>query len=164
MINNTILPTGVSVGAVAISGALLRNPFLAVENDISLREPGVELLPVCRSRIDSTTLSQAVLRVAGSAELTAANCNLFRKKACAAWSGHTDVEIDLSQTTLIDCAGLGALIAIRNLTRERNGVARLMHPTSNVQQMLDLTQTGQLFEIVRTRDNADPAFGPARHN
>jgi len=156
MINNAILQTGGSVSASIPSHAVLRNPFLAVKNDISIRKPGVELMPCI-------TLSEQVLTLKGFAEITAANCNQFRKTACAAWNRHTDVEIDLSQTTLIDCSGLGALIAVRNLIRGRNGVTRLINPSSSVQQMLDLTQTRQLFEIV----NAPPAglaFGPVAHN
>ena len=144
MINNAILQTESSLCASIPSHAILRNPFLAVENDVSIREPGVPP-------------SEQVLRVVGFEEMTAANCQLFRKTACAAWNGHADVEIDLSETTFIDCAGLGALIAVRNLTLRRNGVARLMNPTSTVQQMLDLTRTGQLFEIVNASD-ADPAL------
>lgn len=63
-------------------------------------------------------------------------------------NGHTSVEIDLSQTTSIDFAGLGALLAIRNLTRDRKGVVRLVKPSSSVQQLLDLMRAGQFFEIV----------------
>ena len=139
MINNAILPTESSLCASIPGDAILRNAFLAVENDISIREPRV-------------STSKRVLKVVGFEEMTAANCHLFRKKACAAWKGHTDVEIDLSETTSIDCAGIGALIAIRNLTVGHNGEARLMNPTSSVQQMLDLTRTGQLFEIVNASD------------
>ena len=98
------------------------------------------------------TLKGEVLMVEGFAELTAANCKLFRKQVCATLNGHTEVEIDLSQTTVMDCAGLGALIAIRKLTRERNGGAvRLTNPTSPVRQLLDLMRAGAIFEIVNTR-------------
>jgi anti-anti-sigma factor len=152
MIDNAISQTEGSVSASILGDATLRNPFLTVDDGISVRESAVQLLPAC-----------TILRVAGFAEMTAANGNLFRKKACAAWNGHTDVEIDLSETTFIDCAGLGALIAVRNLTQEHHGVARIMNPTSSVRRMLDLTSTGQLFAIVNT-PNADPAFDVPGHN
>jgi anti-anti-sigma factor len=96
-------------------------------------------------------IAKEVLTVVAFAELTAANGNLFRKKVCAALNGHTVVEIDLSQTTCMDCAGLGALITVRNLTRGRNGVMRLVNPTSPVQQFLELVRAGRIFEIINTR-------------
>jgi anti-anti-sigma factor len=150
MINNALIQTESSVCASIPRHAIPHNRFLAVGNDFSIREPGIPI-------------SEQVLKVVGFEEMTAANCNRFRTAACAAWKGHADVEIDLSETTFIDCAGIGALIAVRNLTLEHNGVARLMHPTASVQQMLDLTRTGQLFDIVNT-PHADLDFGPAAHN
>lgn len=101
-------------------------------------------------------MATSVLTVVGFAELTAANINLFRKKVSVALNGHTVVEIDLSQTTFMDCAGVGALIAIRNLIRGGNGVVRLLNPTSPVQQMLDLVRAGQILEIVNTRPADQP--------
>jgi anti-anti-sigma factor len=92
-----------------------------------------------------------ILSVAGYAELTAANSNRFRKEVCGALNGHKIVEVDLSQTTTMDCAGLGALIALRNLALARKGVVRLMNPTSRLTQLLDLMRAGEIFEIVNTR-------------
>ena len=80
--------------------------------------------------------------------MTAANADRFRKEVRAALNGHTSVEIDLSQTTSMDCGGLGALITIRNLTRSRHGVVRLVNPTPPVQRLLDVVQAGRLFDIV----------------
>lgn len=97
------------------------------------------------------TIAKEVLSVLGLAELTAANSNGFRKQVCAALNGHTVVEIDLADTRSMDCAGLGALIAIRNLTRSRNGAVRLVNPTSPVRQFLDLARATQIFEIVNLR-------------
>jgi anti-anti-sigma factor len=50
----------------------------------------------------------------------------------------------------MDCAGLGALIGLRNLTRARNGVVRLVNPTSRVRQLLDLLRAEQIFEVVKS--------------
>ena len=94
------------------------------------------------------TIANEVLTVLGFAELTAVNSSSFRKKVCASLNGHTTVEIDLSRTTFMDCAGLGALIAVRNLTRPRNGLVRLLNPTAPVRRMLALVGGGQMFEIV----------------
>jgi len=101
-------------------------------------------LPAYRYGLNNT--EAAVLKVVGFSELTAENSNQFQKQVCAAWNGHRVVEIDLSRTTVMDCAGLGALITVRNLTH----VVRLMNPTSAVQQLLDLVRAGQIFEIIKT--------------
>lgn len=148
-----------SIVAAALSYARLCNPFLAADNEIFSSEPA----PRCDVPEENIGAPELLLKVVGYEEMTAANCKQFRTAACAAWKGHTDVEIDLSETTFIDCAGVGALIAVRNLTQERKGVARLMNPTSSVQQMLDFTRTAQLFDIVNTPD-ADLVFGPGAHN
>ena len=97
------------------------------------------------------TIAKEVVRVVGFAKLTVANSHLFRKKVCDALNGHTVVEIDLAETTFMDCAGLGALIAVCNLIRGRKRVVvRLVNPTPPVQQVLDLVRAGQIFEIVHT--------------
>ena len=84
--------------------------------------------------------------------MTAANCNLFRKTVCAALGEKTEIEIDLSETTSIDCASMGALVAVRNLIRGRNGIVRLTNPSPSMQQLLNLMRAGQAFEIVNTLD------------
>jgi anti-anti-sigma factor len=159
MKNNLFPQRRRSAGAAILDGIKLRNPFVARDDQISDREPA----PAHEAGRDGWGSSQHVLKIAGYKEMTAANCNRFRKTACAAWNGHTDIEIDVSETAFIDCAGLGALIAVRNLSQERKGVTRLVNPNSSVQQMLDLTRTGQLFDIINTADG-ETIFGPAAHN
>jgi anti-anti-sigma factor len=96
-----------------------------------------------------TEITEKVLTVVGFAELTAANSKLFRKKVCAALNGHTVVEVDLSQTTTMDCAGFGALIAICNLVRGRKIRVRLVNPTSRVEQLLHIMRAAQILQIVK---------------
>src|ERR1051325_9603236 len=119
MNHNAILKTADSIIASALGRAILGNPFLAADSEISDRKP-----------IRPAT-SEQVLKVMRFAQMTAANSDLFRKTIVKALDGHTNVEIDLSQTTSIDCAGLGALIAVRKLTRDHKGVVRLVNPTSS---------------------------------
>ena len=103
-----------------------------------------------------TEIAEKVLAIVGFAEMTAANSKLFRKRVCAALNGHTAVEIDLSQTTYMDCAGLGALIAIRNPARGRKIVVRLVNATLQVQQLLHIMRAGQILEIVHSRQETTP--------
>jgi anti-anti-sigma factor len=103
-----------------------------------------------------TEIVEKVLTFVGFAEMTAANSKLFRKRVCAALNGHTEVEIDLSQTTYMDCAGLGALIAIRNPARGRKIAVRLVNATLQVQQLLHIMRAGQILEIVQNRQETTP--------
>jgi len=51
------------------------------------------------------------------------------------------IRVDLSQTTFVDCSGVGALIALRNCLRQRNGQStmRVLNPPRAVQRILELT-------------------------
>ncbi len=84
-------------------------------------------------------------------ELTAGNSAQFRDDIQSALSGSpTIIEINLSQTRFMDSSGLGALFALYRSTLLRKGVIlRLLNPTQEILQLLELTQMHQLFEIVR---------------
>lgn len=84
-------------------------------------------------------------------ELTAVNSAQFREEVNAALPGSPPViEIDLAQTRFVDSSGLGALFAIYRATAQRNGmILRLLNPRPEVEQLLDLTQMRQLFEITQ---------------
>jgi anti-anti-sigma factor len=103
-------------------------------------------------------VSEAVLAVAGLEEFTAANAGVFRKQVCAALDGHSIVEVDLSRTKAMDCAGLGALIAVRNLAYSRHGGVRLVGVTPVVQRLFDVVRAGDLFEVVDAKAPEDNPF------
>jgi anti-anti-sigma factor len=149
---------GTSHAAECASPLARRTPIdsLLVDNDDKpARELSADLSSTPSGPAEPSKIGRDILTVVGYAELTAANSNRFRKEVCAVLNGHKVVEIDLSQTTTMDCAGLGALIALRNLALARKGVVRLMNPTSRLTQLLDLMRAGQIFEIVNTR-RTDP--------
>jgi anti-anti-sigma factor len=128
------------------------NPFKhhsLFDEDIAIPELSAEELKDARCR-EERPEAGGVLKIMGVAELTAAHGRRFQKQVRAALNGHTSVEIDLSHTTTMDCAGLGALIAIRNLARDRKGVVRLVNPGAGVQQLLELMRAGEVFELVKT--------------
>lgn len=96
------------------------------------------------------------LNVCGVRELSAANARTFRNEVCAHLAPELkQINIDLSQTGLVDSCGLGALVSLRKAANEQNrngGVnVRLLHPLPPVQQMFELTRIHQLFEIVPTQ-------------
>ncbi len=53
----------------------------------------------------------------------------------------THIAIDLSQTSFMDCGGLGALVALRNYARQRNAktTVRLLNAPAFARRILGLT-------------------------
>ena len=83
-------------------------------------------------------------------ELDAASGRQFQSAVKALLpAGFESIEIDLSRLSFIDCAGLGALIALRNSARKRNAEAkvRLLNPSPRVQRMFEITRADKLFPI-----------------
>lgn len=92
------------------------------------------------------------LRVSDIAELNAVNASSFRDEVRAAMAtAPGTVEIDLSQTRFVDSSGLGALFALyKTASLGNDGVTlRLLNPRPPIQQLFELTQLHQLFEIAR---------------
>jgi len=92
------------------------------------------------------------LRVSDIAELNATNASSFRDEVRAAMpSDPESIEIDLSQTRFVDSSGLGALFALyKAANTNHDGVTlRLLNPQPSIQQLVELTQLHQLFEIER---------------
>ena len=91
------------------------------------------------------------LSISDIPELTAVNSAHFRDEVRASLADAPAViEINLSQTRFMDSSGLGALFALYRSASQGNGmVLRLLNPTPEIQQLLELTQKQQLFEIVK---------------
>ena len=93
-----------------------------------------------------------ILSVTGLRELNAANAHLFHATVATALAHDLQaVEIDLSQTQMMDGAGLGALVSLYETAsqhRKRAGFAlRLANPRPRVQQLIELARLHHLFEI-----------------
>jgi anti-sigma B factor antagonist len=84
-------------------------------------------------------------------ELSAVNSVSFRDEVQAALSPSlTTLDIDLSQTLFVDSSGLGALFSLYKNTGNGHGVKmRLLNPAPQIQQLLELTQMHQFFEITK---------------
>jgi anti-sigma B factor antagonist len=91
------------------------------------------------------------LRISEVKELDVVHSNDFRDQARAAMTAdQKNIEVDLSQTMLLDSCGLGMLISLHKTTCNRNGTVRLLNPTPGVRQMLELTRMHRIFEIVKS--------------
>jgi anti-sigma B factor antagonist len=90
-----------------------------------------------------------VLRVTGPDELNAANATPFRDQVRSALRDeHSQIDLDFSTTRFVDSSGLGALISLHKAMCGRQGRVRVVNPTPQVQQILELTRMHRLFEIV----------------
>jgi len=80
-------------------------------------------------------------------ELGTATANSFQSALSAALSGAVKhIELDLSQTTFVDCGGLGALVAIRK--KASNGHAatvRLFNPPQRLQHIVSMMKMNDVF-------------------
>ena len=90
-------------------------------------------------------------------ELGTATANSFQSALTAALPNTVKhINLDLSQTTFVDCGGLGALVAIRK--RAGNGhepmTIRLVNPPKPLQQIVEMMKMNDLFPI----ENASPAL------
>lgn len=90
------------------------------------------------------------LRVSQITELNAVNASQFRDEVRAAMPKTPEaIDIDLAETKFVDSSGLGALFALyKAANHSRDGVRlRLLNPRPPIQQLFELTQLHQLYEI-----------------
>lgn len=96
------------------------------------------------------SIENDTVKISGVTELVAANSFNFRDQVRASMNADQRfVEIDLSEISFLDSSGLGALIGIHKTTSTRNGMVRLVNPSPQVEQILQLTRTNRMFEVVR---------------
>jgi anti-anti-sigma factor len=92
-------------------------------------------------------------------ELGTATANSFQSALSAALVGSVkQIDLDLSQTTFVDCGGLGALVAIRKKASNGHGpaVVRLFNPPKPLQRIVSVMKMGDVFPI-ETNAPASPA-------
>jgi anti-sigma B factor antagonist len=89
------------------------------------------------------------LTVRDLSQLNAVNSATFRDETRAALTTQTVLDVDLSQTRLVDSSGLGALISLHKTMASRKGHVRILSPTPTVEQILELTRLHLVFEIVK---------------
>ena len=91
------------------------------------------------------------LRVTGLTELNSAGAATFRDEIRGALqTNHQRIDLDFSQTRFVDSSGLGALIAVHKTLCGQGGSLRILNPTPQVRQILELTRMHRNFDVVTT--------------
>ena len=95
--------------------------------------------------------AQDVLTVSDIEQLDAAHSDSFQSAVVAALAPAVkQIDIDLSSTGVIDCGGVGALVALRKRARRCNANAtlRLRNAGQLVRRLLRLTHADEMFTVV----------------
>ena len=100
------------------------------------------------------TVRGETLEVSEIEQLRASNSEEFRTAVLSSLTDlHSQIDIDLSNTAIVDSSGLGALITLEKAARchsRREITVRLLNPTPSVQQILELTRVYRVLEIVKS--------------
>ena len=96
---------------------------------------------------------RAVLTVVGEVDISTA-AHLDRALETAGDAGATEIWLDLTHTTFMDCSGLRALLHGQASLREANRRLVLICPAGPVLRLLVLTGVDDEFEIHPTRSTA----------
>lgn len=92
------------------------------------------------------------LNISEIEELATATANSFQSALSAALSGTVKhINLDLSQTSFVDCGGIGALIAIRKRAGNGTATIRLLNPPKPLQHMVNVMKMGDVFDLGKAR-------------
>jgi anti-anti-sigma factor len=94
------------------------------------------------------TRQDEIVQVSEIPALDLAHAEAFQREVAAALPmAVSGIDLDLSETDCLDCAGIGALVALRRLARQRHAAAevRLCNPSPALQRLLKLTKMDGLF-------------------
>jgi anti-anti-sigma factor len=90
------------------------------------------------------------LSVSGIKELATTTASSFQSELSAALRyGVKRIDLDLSQTTFVDCGGLGALVAIWKKACDSSSsvTVHLLNPPKLLQRMVNLMKMENVFPI-----------------
>jgi anti-anti-sigma factor len=88
------------------------------------------------------------LNVSEIRELATATANSFQTELSAALSERVKhIQLDLSQTTFVDCGGLGALVAIRKKAGYGTTTIHLLNPPKPLQHIVTMMKMSDIFPI-----------------
>jgi anti-anti-sigma factor len=97
--------------------------------------------------IDTSYPSAATARVAVVGEVDLATTPMLRERLLRVLLDQRPelLDVDLAGVTLLDCIGLGVLVAVRNAAIRAGGQMRVSHPQPIVRQVLEVTRLLGMF-------------------
>ena len=104
------------------------------------------------------------LNVSEIRELGTATANSFQSQLSAALSNSVKhINLDLSQTTFVDCGGLGALVAIRKKASNGGGATtiHLLNPPKPLQRIVTMMKMSDVFPIATGAQHEPPLLSLA---
>jgi anti-anti-sigma factor len=96
--------------------------------------------PVPRLHISTIRPSPTLARVAVIGEVDLATAKQLRDTLLVVLHDQAPagVDVDLAGVSFLDCAGIGALVAVRNIAVDAGQHMQVSHPRPNVRRMLEL--------------------------
>jgi anti-anti-sigma factor len=91
--------------------------------------------------------SPATARVAVAGEVDLATASVLRETLLGVLhtQRHAVLDLDLADVTFLDCAGIGALVAVRNAAVDAGCRVRVCHPEPIVRRVLEVTGLLDVF-------------------
>ena len=96
------------------------------------------------------------LAISGEIDLAGADELVRTATAALTHRASGDLVLDLSDVTFIDSTGLGALVAIRNATRDRAVTLHLRDATPPVRRLMKITNLDTAFNISTSQSPLEP--------
>lgn len=110
---------------------------------------GIKRMLTLRNNIMNIEQNSETLLISRLEELTASSAGAFKKETKASISaGIKNIDLDASDLSFVDSSGLGALISLQKICKERGGKFRILSPSSSIVQIIELTHLHRILEIV----------------
>ncbi len=86
-------------------------------------------------------------------------CDIFNKQIKDLLDANKNkIILNLEEVSFCDSSGLGCLITVLKAARDRGGDLKLLRPSQEVQDLLDLTKLSAAFDIYTTEDKTVASF------
>ncbi|WP_018970511.1 STAS domain-containing protein [Rubritalea marina] len=110
---------------------------------------GIKRMLTLRNNIMNIEQTNDTLLISQLDELTASSAGAFKKETKNRITPDIkNIDLDASALNFIDSSGLGALISLQKLTKERGGKLRILSPSNSIVQIIELTHLHRILEIV----------------